>query len=179
MSKIQKRLEERARAENLRNIEKRKPVWDTYHDTYRMCSEQQAAVQAAVAKGVQDMLDAENIFAESGTPLLSQLDMYELNQALKLVDNDYAFYVEQLDVTYATHMSKHGSFTTEINDAAKADAELLLKIAEEYAKLRKFAEALITASNNIILAVIHKFEKRMNMMNEANPDIAADQPTSA
>ena len=37
--------------------------------------------------------------------------------------------------------------------------------------------AAVRRSN--ILAVIHKFEKRMKMMNEANPDIVADQPTPA
>lgn len=176
MSKIQRRLEARAQAENLRNIEKKKPVWDTYHDTYRMCSEQQAAVQHAIGRDVEDMIEAEKVFIEKGTPLLSPLDMYELNQSLKLADADYAFYIEQLDAIYAMHHHKHGSFTQEMNEDAKKDAELLLHIAEEYAKVRKFAEALISASNNIIIAVIHKFEKRVDMMKEANPELTADQP---
>ena len=179
MSKIQRRLEARARAENLCNIEKKKPVWDTYHDTYRMCSDQQAAVQHAIGRDVEDMIEAEKLYVEYDTPLLSPLDMYELNQALKLADADYAFYIEQLDAIYATHRNKHGSFTKELNEDAKKDAELLLHIAEEYAKVRKFAEALIAASNNIIIAVIHKFEKRVAMMKQANPEVKADQPALA
>lgn len=162
ISPIQRRLAEKSRKDYALKKELKRPIWDELNEVFNRCDSAAKLILSSTLTAVNHMVSADE-----QSPILDDLERYELLGGMRLLDCDVSHYLKCLVGIHDRHKDLKGHLPLGMTDEENSMRQLALEVHGAYHDLQQVSDALVAADNNLIFEVLQKTEKRFQLQHGA------------